>query len=100
MLLRSYIIGAAQDALSVEETPQEQVGAPVVAPTDVSPFADEVLRQIEFHKDKALNVQDFEGFMGLLDVLVAELNLDPIKGRTDLAGVLNRYRKGANLSLF
>lgn len=104
MFLISYVIKAAQDALKDLNVPLaldvEPVGAPVIAPPDALLFPEEVLRQIAFHKDKVLVVQDFEGFMALLDEIVAELQLDPGKGRTDLAAVLNSYRQAANLTLY
>jgi len=94
--LNSYIVKAvkdslAQDAVAPVQLEQEFPGAPVVAPTDAPVFPEETMRKLDAYKEKAQLIQDFEGFMALLDYITNEEHLLPAD-RTKLASLLNRFR--------
>jgi hypothetical protein len=84
--LKSYIIKAVQDGI------MEDSDGTVTAPEDLPVFDDATTRRLAFYKDAAQLVEDFEGFMKLLDDVMDAEKLEPSK-RTDLAALFNRYRK-------
>lgn len=86
MKYKTYIIKAAQDALL----------EPIVVPEETS-LPDDVVREINFHKDKALYVEDFEGFMELAEKVTEEAGLSPVKDLEKVATVLNLIRKESGL---
>jgi hypothetical protein len=96
---RSYLLKVLSDALEEhqEVTPPTTLlpgtpGAPEVAPPDAAPFSAEVMQQLEYYRGKALLVQDFEGFMALINTIANELKLNPAQDLPKIAGVFNSYR--------
>jgi hypothetical protein len=65
---------------------------PTIAPTDVAVFPEEIMSKLGFYKDKAILVEDFEGFSELLQLAAEETGLNPAQDLEKIASVFNRYR--------
>lgn len=98
---KSYLLKVLADALDDnKETsglPAGAPGAPVIAPPDAAPFPAIVMEQLEHYKGKVLLIQDFEGFMALLNVIANELKLNPATDLPNIAAVFNSYRVAEGL---
>jgi len=96
---KSFIIASvkkvlAQDLVQIEpETP----GGPMVAPPDAPIFPEEVMRKLEAYREKALLITDFEGFIKLIEITIAELKLNPAQDNSKVASIFNLFRKENNL---
>jgi len=95
-LYKTYIVAQVQLALDqnlqTEENVPKNVGEPLVAPESLPVFPDEVMTKLQFYKDKAVAVEDFESWMQFLEIVTNELKLNPASDFPKLASVLNRYR--------
>jgi hypothetical protein len=95
---KSYLLKVLSDALDEnKELPPNTPGGPAVAPPGSTPFSAEVMEQLEHYKGKALLIQDFEGFMALLNVIANELKLNPATDLPGIASVFNSYRVAEGL---
>ena len=96
---KSYLLQVLADALAQEPIEQELPPpvAPAVAPPDAPPFPVEIMERLDHYKGKALLVQDFEGFMALLNAIANELKLNPATDLPKIAGVFNSYRVAEGL---
>ena len=95
-LFRYYIISKVKEALTdPTPAPLSDPSQPTVAPEDSPVFPENIMRQLEFFKEKALLVKDFEGFSALLEQAAIELNLNPAQDLEKIASILNLYRTQA-----
>lgn len=98
-LFQHYVISRIKEALASidvpETTPTADPSQPAVAPADAVIFPENVTRQLEFYKEKALLVQDFEGFQALLEQAAVELGLNPAQDLGNIASIFNLYRTQA-----
>jgi hypothetical protein len=95
-LSTTYIIAHVQAALdhnllAAEEVPKG-TGEPVVAPESLPVFSDDIMCRMQFFKDKAIAIPDFEAWMQFLELVAGELGLNPATDFPKIASVLNRYR--------
>ena len=91
---------ADQTASPVGDHPEplpQPPGAPAVAPPNAPLFPIDVMENIERYKEKALMIQDFEGFMALLTAVATELNLNPAVDLPNLAAIFNKWRLAEGL---
>ena len=97
---KAYIIAQVNKALEqnlpAENTNPQDVGQPLVAPESVPVFPDEIMMRLQFYKDKAVAVEDFESWMKFLEIVANDLGLNPATDFPKLASVLNRYRVAEN----
>jgi len=95
-LYKTYIIAqvgmALDENLLAEDSVPKNVGEPLVAPESAPVFTDDIMRQLQFYKDKAVAVEDFEAWMKFLELVANELKLNPATDFPKIASVLNRYR--------
>ena len=94
-LYKTYIISTLQHVIA-QHFPQEETfnnpGEPSVAPEGTFIFPDDIMKKIEYYKDNAILVDDFESWMAFLENVATELALNPAQDLDDLASVLNQYR--------
>lgn len=90
---KTYIYAAVKNALeqNIENVPGE-VLQPLVAPQSAPVFPEDVMRRISFYNDMALNVEDFESWMNLLEHVANETGLSVATDLEKIASVLNRFR--------
>lgn len=95
-LYKTYVIAQVQMALDqnllTEENTPKGLGEPLVAPESIPIFPDTIMTKLQFYKDKAVAVEDFESWMKFLELVTNELKLNPASDFPKLASVLNRYR--------
>ena len=94
-LHKTYIVSAFQHVLS-QNLPQENLfqepGEPAVAPENALVFPEDIMKKIQYYKDNAILVEDFESWMAFLENVAIELDLNPAQDLENLASVLNQYR--------
>ena len=95
-LYATYIIAHVKDALDQtllnQEAIPKDIGEPPVFQESTPIFSDEVMRQLQFFKYMAIEIEDFESWMLFLDKVAFKLKLNPATDFPKIASVLNRYR--------
>jgi hypothetical protein len=94
-VLSHYIIGKVSELADV--IPPEVVLIPIVAPESMSDELPDRYAKVSDYYHEALQVENFESFLLLLDKITAECGLSIIDDQTVIAAILNRYRVDADL---
>lgn len=92
----TYIVAQVQKALDENLMAQDAIpknlGEPLIAPESATVFPDEVMLRLQFFKNNAIAIEDFESWMIFLEHVTNELKLNPATDFPKIASVLNRYR--------